>query len=41
MEPAGLEPATSCLQSSTAEDTNEVETPAKSGDSSKSAGATD
>jgi len=41
MEPAGLEPATSCLQSSTAADPDEAGTPEESSDSSESAGATD
>jgi len=37
MEPAGIEPATSCLQSSTVDDVREAETPEKSGDSGKQA----
>jgi hypothetical protein len=33
MEPAGIEPATSCLQSSTSDDVGETDMPNKSGDS--------
>jgi hypothetical protein len=39
MEPAGIEPATSCLQSSTAGDAKESEMPEKSGDSGEAEAA--
>jgi len=41
MEPTGIEPVTSCLQSSTADDGKETETPEKSGDSSEAGAAPD
>jgi len=41
MEPGGIEPPTSCLQNSSADDAKETETPEKSGDSGKAGAAPD
>jgi hypothetical protein len=41
MEPTGIEPVTSCLQSNTAEDSKEAETPEKSGDSDEPSAVAD
>jgi hypothetical protein len=41
MEPGGIEPPTSCLQSNTADDPEEAEKPERTGDSGDVSGAPD